>query len=393
MKQKTTRFLGVLAAAIFALGIAEANAADFTYTYENVTLSYQIVDATNRYVAVVPGSSITGNYLIIPEQVEYNGLTYTVTELHYAVISTSNQLSSIMLPNTLRLIEHEAIVQTNITGITALTIPENVDTIGYNGIKLKGLKTLTWKARNCKLNPNWMYVYDSYAPEEIVFGKEVKKVPDYFCRNNGNLSSIVVPVNVDSIGNYAFFSCTDLSSVALGESVKSIGEFAFYNCQKLNYILCAPAVPPVVPTHAFHDVPLDATIEVPCNTIAAYAAANEWKNFWAFEETILYKAIGRVMDEEQGSVEVEQDCRCATFTAMPAEGYRFKQWSNGSKTNPLTLQLSESVELVAEFEEMPAGLEEIFNLNTPSDGKFIRNGQLLIIRNGLTYNAQGNLVE
>ena len=81
----------------------------------------------------------------------------------------------------------------------------------------------------------------------------------------------------------------------------------------------------------------------------------------------------------------------ATLTAIPNEGFRFVRWSNEVEDNPYTFVISDNVTLSAEFEVViPSSLE-----NTDSQSpmtncqKLIRNGQLIIIRDGVEYNAQG----
>ena len=48
-----------------------------------------------------------------------------------------------------------------------------------------------------------------------------------------NLTSIVIPDSVTSIGSYAFRGCSSLTSVVISDSVTSIGEGAFSGCYKL----------------------------------------------------------------------------------------------------------------------------------------------------------------
>ena len=55
-----------------------------------------------------------------------------------------------------------------------------------------------------------------------------------FYINNGNeLTSVTIPNNVTSIGDYAFYSCRMLTSIAIPNSVTSIGNNAFDGCYKL----------------------------------------------------------------------------------------------------------------------------------------------------------------
>ena len=44
------------------------------------------------------------------------------------------------------------------------------------------------------------------------------------------ITSVIIPDSVTSIGDYAFFECTSLTSIVIGDSVTSIGDFAFAMC-------------------------------------------------------------------------------------------------------------------------------------------------------------------
>ena len=61
-------------------------------------------------------------------------------------------------------------------------------------------------------------------------------VPGRFFSGFDNLTSIKLPPNITSIGDYAFFDCNSLTSITIPNSVTSIGDYAFYNCTKLTDI-------------------------------------------------------------------------------------------------------------------------------------------------------------
>ena len=80
-----------------------------------------------------------------------------------------------------------------------------------------------------------------------------------------------------------------------------------------------------------------------------------------------------------------------TLTAIPNEGYQFVRWSNEVEDNPYTFVISDNVKLSAEFEAVIHSSVE--NTHSPSPisscQKIFRNGQLLILRDGKTYNVMG----
>ncbi len=56
------------------------------------------------------------------------------------------------------------------------------------------------------------------------------------------ISSVIVPEGVESIGNYAFCYCTELTSLTISESILSIGEYAFYGCSGLTGVTIPSSV-------------------------------------------------------------------------------------------------------------------------------------------------------
>ena len=57
-----------------------------------------------------------------------------------------------------------------------------------------------------------------------------------------NLTSIIIPDNVTSIGYDAFSGCTGLTSVIIPDSVTSIGGLAFYGCTSLTDVTIPASV-------------------------------------------------------------------------------------------------------------------------------------------------------
>lgn len=51
-----------------------------------------------------------------------------------------------------------------------------------------------------------------------------------------DLTEIIIPDGVTSIGNYAFANCEKLTRIILPDSITSVGPQAFENCKKLEYV-------------------------------------------------------------------------------------------------------------------------------------------------------------
>lgn len=260
------------------------------------------------------------------------------------------------------------------TNLSRITIPENVTSIAKNAFTgCTRLTNVTWLAKDCMLED----VIFPNNVDDIEFGKTVRSIPDYIFKNNTKISSLIIPHSVESVGKQAFFRCTNLYSISIGAGLESIGDLAFYGCSDVSNITCYAIIPPAATPYCFLDVPISATVQIPCGTISLYEAANEWKYFWSFLEIIAYTANGYSANAEFGSVSVAQTCAEAVFTAEAAEGCRFVRWSNNSDANPLIVPLSENVELIAEFESETTGIDLI----NGDESVIYTHGNNIIIKN------------
>ncbi len=98
-------------------------------------------------------------------------------------------------------------------------------------------------------------------------------------QNCSGLTGITIPSGVTTIGNSAFMDCTGLTSVTIPSSVTTIDNNAFAKCTSFTEITSLASVPPTAESYTFYKVPTTIPVYVPASSVAAYKAANYWKNF------------------------------------------------------------------------------------------------------------------
>ena len=192
----------IMAAALFILSVSQAWAYDFSaVSSSGHTLYYEIIRGTTNVGVVRPGlgstydNYVTGN-VVIPATVSYNGTTYNVTEL-ISIYNSNNP-------------DYDYGSFVGCTGLTSVTIPNSVTTIGELAFyECSGLTSVT-------------------IPNSVTF------IGDYAFYGCTGLTSVTIPNSVTTIGNYAFYNCSGLTSVNIPNSVTAIGYAAFYGCSGLN---------------------------------------------------------------------------------------------------------------------------------------------------------------
>lgn len=217
----------------------------------------------NRTAKVIQKSGGYKGDIIIPETVEFKGITYRVTSIGEMAFENCFSLTKIAIPNSVTSIGKRAfdncyklnsiIISDNVKSIgnmtfsscyalTEIVIPNSVKSIGYEAFELcSSLKSIIIPARVMEIKERAFVGCKSLTSVIVAEGN-----PRYDSRENCNAvietatnklilgcSQTIIPESVTEIGEEAFSSC---DSLTIPEGVTSIGAEAFRNCESLKSI-------------------------------------------------------------------------------------------------------------------------------------------------------------
>ena len=124
------------------------------------------------------------------------------------------------------------------TGLISITIPESVvalcETV-FN--ECTHLSQINWNAENV-ISDSVPFNRTGVDTDgvSVVFGDNVKTIPDNAFFGFKTLKSVIIGNSVTSIGDEAFSYCEQLTTLIIGNSLKSIGKEAFWQCNHLTSI-------------------------------------------------------------------------------------------------------------------------------------------------------------
>lgn len=265
MKQKSKRLIIVGLVAVFLILVKGIKAdayvgAVFSYTYENQTLTYQVLseptETQNGTAAVIYDDETTKRLkgeVVIPQTVKNKNMPYDVTRIETDAFADGVNITSVQIPAKVTFIGSNAF--SNCINLSQINIPYGVAGIEngtfYGNTSLKNIvlpDTITYIGRsafegNEKLTsvniPEGVKsigisaFMDCISLTSIVIPEGVTSIEDKTFQNCLQLTRVILPDSITRIGNYAFYNCGNLKNIHLSDEITSIGEYAFYSCTSL----------------------------------------------------------------------------------------------------------------------------------------------------------------
>ncbi len=199
---------------------------------------YRIVNNEAYYVGE---RSVSQKVVIVPEEIEYNGLQYTVVGFKdegedWIYDSRCEYVEEFYLPSTIRHTSYNcAFLRGNASHLKAIHIESGGELAAQDGVLYTSdMKTLVFvpsKFTGVLTVPESVATLEERCCEEseitgVSLPEGLLSIGKYAFYKTG-IVDVTLPGNLQSIGDNAFYE-TDIVSITFPESLQSIGDNAFY---------------------------------------------------------------------------------------------------------------------------------------------------------------------
>ncbi|MBQ4393804.1 MAG: leucine-rich repeat domain-containing protein [Paludibacteraceae bacterium] len=216
--------------------------------------------------------------------------------------------------------------------LTSVTIPNSVASIGGQAfLRCGGLTGIVVAAENPNYSSEdgvlfnkdktTLIQYPGGKQGEYTIPNSVTSIGRLAFSMCSLLTSVEIPNSVEEIVDYAFQSCSGLTSVTIGNGIAKIGGYAFYYSSKLASVTINATTPPTLGGSALDKTAAALTIYVPAASVTAY------KSKWtAYAD----KIVAAAEPEPAGEVTVVFAANNKTVERTVTLPHTFKcSWDNG----------------------------------------------------------------
>ena len=229
------------------------------------------------------------------------------------------------------------------SGLTSLTLSAGITSIGdgafwgCSGLKEvrfcinDNLDTYLTKGHPCidVVDCGIRYYINDKEITSIEIPSNVTTLGDYVFQGCRGLTSLTLPARITEIGNGAFYDCSGLTSLTLPARITYIGTYAFEGCSGLTSIYVYAEKVPKIGGAVFKGVDAkECTLYVPMGTSSDYRLSGFGDYF---ENIVEFDATG--IDKTTTSTDVEEVARYSVNgqrLSAPTKGLNIVKYSDGS---------------------------------------------------------------
>ena len=420
------------------------------YAFYKCSLKYIELPQSLKYIGSVAfygAASLTS--LIVPENVsnipssmcsECSSLkSVTLPEGIKAIENYAfyhcKSLSNINIPQSVQSIGDLAFA--SCSSLTSVSIPEGITGISDCAFSLcLSLREVHFPKSLTSIGEG---AFQDCAIDSLDFPASLVSIGENAFSRLLNLKELFIPDEVRQIKSGAFEGCTALQKVTFGRKVSMIDTDAFKGDNRLTEITCNAVVPPLAQSSAFSGVPDTAILIVPSQSIEEYTADEVWGRFriqqnqgldhvttettetavnftwpsvegasyytliiWVNEErtekicTLTFNSMGQLVEIDFSKHAPARRAKNTTGTFS----FRYNGLSEGTDYwFTITASDANDTELFyasGSFATLgantPTGIDDV-QRDDAQCTKVLRDGQLVIIRDGAMYNAEGKRIQ